>query len=75
MFSQPDRYGQSIKDYLKHFDQDTDQSFSITGCVQSAAGGKVLHSGFHARTVGAFYCLEITLLGERRFGACHGITG
>ena len=44
VFSQPDRRGQSIEDYLKHFDQNTNQSTSMTVSIQNAAGGKVLRA-------------------------------
>jgi PAS domain S-box-containing protein len=44
VFSQPDRRGQSTEDYLKHFDQNTNQSTSMTVSIQNAAGGKVLRA-------------------------------
>ena len=44
VFSQPDRRGQSIEDYLKHFDQNTNQSTSMTVSIQNAAGGEVLRA-------------------------------
>ena len=44
VFSQPDRRGQSIEDYLKHFDQTTNQSTLMTVSIQNAAGGKVLRA-------------------------------
>jgi PAS domain S-box-containing protein len=44
VFSQPDRRGQSIEDYLKRFDQNTNQSTSMTVSIQNAAGGKVLRA-------------------------------
>ena len=44
VFSQPDRRGQSIEDYLKRFDQDANQSTSMPVSIQNAAGGKVLRA-------------------------------
>lgn len=44
VFSQPDRRGQSIEDYLKRFDQEANQSASMTVSIQNAAGGKVLRA-------------------------------
>lgn len=44
VFSQPDRRGQSIEDYLKRFDKDANQRASMAVSVQSAAGGKVLRA-------------------------------
>ena len=44
VFSQPDRRGQSIEDYLKRFDQDANQSAPMTVSIQSPAGGKVLRA-------------------------------
>jgi len=44
VFSQPDRRGQSIEDYLKRFDQDADQSAPMTVSIQSVAGGMVLRA-------------------------------
>ena len=44
VFSQPDRRGQSIEDYLKCFDQNTNQSTSMTVSIQDAAGGKMLRA-------------------------------
>jgi len=44
VFSQPDRRGQSIEDYLKRFDQDANQSASMSVSIQSAKGGKTLRA-------------------------------
>jgi PAS domain S-box-containing protein len=44
VFSQPDRRGQSIENYLKRFDQDANQSTSMTVSIQDAAGGNVLRA-------------------------------
>ena len=44
VFSQPDRRGQSIEDYLKRFDQDANQSSSMSVSIQNATGGKMLHA-------------------------------
>jgi len=44
VFSQPDRRGQSIEDYLKRFDQDANQSASMSVSIQSATGGKTLRA-------------------------------
>jgi PAS domain S-box-containing protein len=44
VFSQPDRRGQSIEDYLKRFDQDANQSASMFVSIQNATGGKMLHA-------------------------------
>jgi PAS domain S-box-containing protein len=44
VFSQPDRRGQSIEDYLKCFDQNTNQSTSMTVSIQDAAGEKMLRA-------------------------------
>lgn len=44
VFSQPDRRGQSIEDYLKRFDQDANQSAPMTVSIQSPAGGNLLRA-------------------------------
>jgi len=44
VFSQPDRRGQSIEDYLKRFDQDANQSAPMSVSIQNAAGGEVLRA-------------------------------
>ena len=44
VFSQPDRRGQSIEDYLKRFDQNTNQSTSMTVSIQNTTEGKVLRA-------------------------------
>jgi len=44
VFSQPDRRGQSIEDYLKRFDPDANQSASISISIQNANGGKILQA-------------------------------
>jgi len=44
VFSQPDRRGQSIEDYLKLFDQDANQSAPMSVSIQNAAGEKVLRA-------------------------------
>ena len=44
VFSQPDRRGQSVEDYLKCFDQNTNQSTSMTVSIQDAAGEKMLRA-------------------------------
>ena len=44
VFSQPDRRGQSIEDYLKRFDQDANQSAPMSVSIQNAAGEKVLRA-------------------------------
>lgn len=44
VFSQPDRRGQAIEDYLKRFDEEENQSGSMTVSIQNAAGGKVLRA-------------------------------
>ena len=44
VFSQPDRRGQSIEDYLKRFDKDANQRAPMAVSVESAAGGKVLRA-------------------------------
>jgi PAS domain S-box-containing protein len=44
VFSQPDRRGQSIEDYLKRFDQNTNQSTSLTVSIQNTTEGKVLRA-------------------------------
>ncbi len=44
VFSQPDRRGQSIEDYLKRFDENANQSTAMAVSVQNAAGGKVLRA-------------------------------
>jgi PAS domain S-box-containing protein len=44
VFSQPDRRGQSIEDYLKRFDQDANQSASMSVSIQNATGEKMLHA-------------------------------
>jgi len=44
VFSQPDRRGQSIEDYLKRFDQDVTQSAPMSVSIQDAAGGKMLRA-------------------------------
>jgi PAS domain S-box-containing protein len=44
VFSQPDRRGQSIEDYLKRFDKNANQSAPMTVSIQSPAGVKVLRA-------------------------------
>jgi len=44
VFSQPDRRGQSIEDYLKHFDQGANQSASMSVSIQNANGEKTLRA-------------------------------
>jgi PAS domain S-box-containing protein len=44
VFSQPDRRGQSIEDYLKRFDQNTNQSTSMIVSIQNTTEGKVLRA-------------------------------
>jgi PAS domain S-box-containing protein len=44
VFSQPDRRGQSIEDYLKRFDQNATQSAPMSVSIQNAAGEKVLRA-------------------------------
>jgi len=44
VFSQPDRRGQSIEDYLNRFDLDTNQSAPMSVSIQNVAGGKVLRA-------------------------------
>jgi PAS domain S-box-containing protein len=44
VFSQPDRRGQSIEDYLKRFDQNTNESTSMTVSIQNTTEGKVLRA-------------------------------
>ena len=44
VFSQPDRRGQSIEDYLKRFDQNTNDSTSMTVSIQNTTEGKVLRA-------------------------------
>ena len=44
VFSQPDRRGQSIEDYLKRFDQNSTQSAPMSVSIQNTAGEKVLRA-------------------------------
>ena len=44
VFSQPDRRGQSIENYLKRFDQGVNQSAPMSVSIQNAAGDKVLRA-------------------------------
>ena len=44
VFSQPDRRGQSIEDYLKRFDQDAKQRAPMSVSIQNVAGEKVLRA-------------------------------
>ena len=44
VFSQPDRRGQSIEDYLNRFDLDTNHSAPMSVSIQNVAGGKVLRA-------------------------------
>jgi len=44
VFSQPDRRGKSIEDYLKRFDQEANQSTSMSVSIQNADGGKMLQA-------------------------------
>ena len=44
VFSQPDRRGQSIEDYLKRFDQGANQSASMSVSIQNANGEKTLRA-------------------------------
>jgi PAS domain S-box-containing protein len=43
-FSQPNRRGQSIEDYLKRFDHGANQSASMSVSIQNAIGGKILQA-------------------------------
>ena len=44
VFSQPDRRGQSIEDYLKRFDPDANRSASMSVSIQHADGEKTLRA-------------------------------
>jgi PAS domain S-box-containing protein len=44
VFSQPDRRGQSIEDYLKRFDQNATQSAPMSVSIQNANGEKTLRA-------------------------------
>lgn len=44
VFSQPDRRGQSIEDYLKRFERDVNQSAPMSVSIQNASGEKVLRA-------------------------------
>jgi len=44
VFSQPDRRGQSIEDYLKRFDPDANPSASMSVSIQNADGEKTLRA-------------------------------
>jgi PAS domain S-box-containing protein len=44
VFSQPDRRGQSIEDYLKRFDQNAARSAPMSVSIQNTAGEKVLRA-------------------------------
>jgi PAS domain S-box-containing protein len=44
VFSQPDRRGQSIDDYLKRFDQGANQSASMLVSIQHGGGEKTLRA-------------------------------
>ena len=44
VFSQPDRRGQSIEDYLKRFDPDAKPSAAMSVSIQHADGEKTLHA-------------------------------
>jgi PAS domain S-box-containing protein len=44
VFSQPDRRGQSIEDYLKRFDPDANPSASMSVSIQNANGEKTLRA-------------------------------
>ena len=44
VFSQPDRRGQSIEDYLKRFDHDANQTTSMAVSIQNAIRGELLQA-------------------------------